>query len=178
MSSRCFPFRSRKTTWSLICEADQRGVVTAWLACCTAQFRRTGRRTAWKRPSRSGPRHNSTSDAPRSNVFQMTAAIVSALMDHPAPSGTPDVLKLRLGGQAQNNVSYPADEVSVYRATTDQRRAIGTHTGSKFVITHAPPKAISPAQTICGSIAISAEMSPTIAPSTDCIALSRSFAIL
>ena len=60
----------------------------------------------------------------------------------------------------------------------DHRSAIGIHVGLIFAITHAPPKAISPAYTICGSIAMSAEMRPTIAPSTDCTAFNRSFATL
>ena len=60
----------------------------------------------------------------------------------------------------------------------DHCSAIGIHVGLKFVMIHAPPKAISPANTICGSIAMSAEMRPTIAPSTDWTAFNRSFATL
>jgi hypothetical protein len=49
------------------------------------------------------------------------------------------------------------------RRLADHRTAIGIHVGFIFVMIHAPPNAISPAYTICGSIAMSAEMSPTIA---------------
>jgi hypothetical protein len=52
---------------------------------------------------------------------------------------------------------------------------IGINVEFRFVMAQAPPNAISPAQMICGSTAMSAEMSPTIAPITDCAALNRSF---
>jgi hypothetical protein len=63
-------------------------------------------------------------------------------------------------------------------APEDQRRAIGIQAGLKLVMIQAPPKATSPAYTICGSMAMSAEMSPTIAPSTDWTAFNRSLATL
>src|SRR5215467_2512553 len=66
----------------------------------------------------------------------------------------------------------------VSRLNADHCTAIGIHVGFILVMIHAPPNAISPAYTICGSIAMSAEMSPTIAPSTCCTAFSRSFATL
>ena len=69
-------------------------------------------------------------------------------------------------------------ETVVWSYLDNHCSAIGIHVGFILVMTHAPPKAISPAYTICGSIAMSAEISPTIAPSTDCTAFSRSFATL
>src|SRR5262249_37603611 len=73
-----------------------------------------------------------------------------------------------------------AHHTETYRcsATADHRMATGIHVGFRFVMIQAPPNATSPAYTICGSIAMSAETSPTIAPSTDCTAFSRSFATL
>src|SRR4030095_9537838 len=74
----------------------------------------------------------------------------------------------------------PSDGLRDVGYITDaaHRSAIGIHVGLKFVMIHAPPKAISPAYTICGSIAMSADMSPTIAPSTDWTAFNRSLATL
>lgn len=59
-----------------------------------------------------------------------------------------------------------------------QRSAAGIQLGFMLVMIQAPPKAISPAQTICGIMPISAVPNPITAPTTDCTALSRSFEIL
>ena len=90
-----------------------------------------------------------------------------------------------LGGSRPGQAHYPVAEVEppsraaeIHITDLDHRSAIGIHVGLRFVMIHAPPKAISPAYTICGSIAMSAEMSPTIAPSTDWTAFNRSFATL
>src|SRR5262245_29586400 len=51
-----------------------------------------------------------------------------------------------------------------------QRSAAGIQVGFMLVMTQAPPKAMSPAQTICGSMPMSAVAKPTMAPTTACTA--------